>query len=256
MDMAKQLPVLKEKKVKKNTSRKLLLILLLLFVVILAVLFFRSSVSKISEIQIKGYHMITKEEILLKSGLHVGDQFFGTSKETISERIRKIQAVEDVKIDLQFPGVIQINVQEFPAVAYQISQGNGQITGILSNGTNVLLQQDHVLVEKPILTQWKSGDPLLAQLCKQLAMIPDELLTDISEIIPDPTKAYPDRIKMYTRSQFEITTSISLLKDKAEYLNKVIETQQPGLITMLAADTYKPFDRATSDIEPEKETTQ
>jgi len=254
--MVKQLPVLKEKKVKKNTSRKLLLILLLLFVVILAVLFFRSSVSKISEIQITGNDMVAKEELILKSGLHVGDQFFGTSKGTIRDRIRELKAVEDVKIELQFPGVIHIDVQEFPTVAYQISQENGQIAGILSNGTNVLLQKGHILVEKPILTQWKSEDPLLAQLCKQLALIPDELLTDISEIIPDPTKAYPDRIKMYTRSQFEITTSISLLKDKVEYLNKVIETQQPGQITMLAADTYKPFDRVTSDIEQEKETTQ
>ncbi|OPA78468.1 cell division protein DivIB [Paenibacillus selenitireducens] len=254
--MTQQLPVLKEKKVKTNTSRKLLFILLILFVVLLAVLFFRSSMSKISEIHITGNQLIPNQQLVEKSGLHIGDQFFGTSKGTIRERLLENKAVQDVKIELKFPGVISISVQEFSTVAYQMSPTDGKITGLLSNGTTLPLPKDHILVEKPILTNWKAGDALLGKLCKQLGEIPDELLTDISEIMPDPSKSYPDRIKMYTRSQFEVLTTISLMKDKVEYLSNVIETQQPGLITMLTADTYRPFDNTPWGTDLEKDTTQ
>ncbi|MNP59118.1 Cell division protein DivIB [compost metagenome] len=96
-------------------------------------------------------------------------------------------------------------------------------------------------MEKPILTQWKADDPLKEQLSETLAKIPNELTTDISEIIPNPTPSFPDQIRLYTKSQFEVITTISKLPDKVEYLNQVIETERPGKITMLEADTYVPF---------------
>ena len=46
---------------------------------------------------------------------------------------------------------------------------------------------------------------------------------------------------MYTRSKFEVITSVSLLRDKVEYLNQVTEMERPGVITMLEADSYVPF---------------
>ena len=67
------------------------------------------------------------------------------------------------------------------------------------------------------------------------------MISDISEILPSPTPSFPDRIKLYTRSKFEVITAVSLLRDKVEYLNQVIEMEQPGIITMLEADSYEPF---------------
>lgn len=57
-------------------SRKLLTILILLFVALLAVLFFNSSISKISEIQIEGTRFVTREEIGKAAAILVGDAFF------------------------------------------------------------------------------------------------------------------------------------------------------------------------------------
>ncbi|MNP62349.1 Cell division protein DivIB [compost metagenome] len=91
------------------------------------------------------------------------------------------------------------------------------------------------------MTGWKEEDPYKTKLSQALAEIPNELTSDISEIVPSPTLSFPDRIKLYTRSHFEVITAISLLKDKVEYLNQVIETEEPGLIKMLEADTYVPF---------------
>jgi cell division protein FtsQ len=46
---------------------------------------------------------------------------------------------------------------------------------------------------------------------------------------------------MYTRTKFEVITAVSVLPEKIDALNAVIETQEPGKITMLLADTYVPF---------------
>ncbi|CAH0119552.1 MULTISPECIES: cell division protein FtsQ/DivIB [unclassified Paenibacillus] len=254
--MQKSMPVLKEKKVKPRGNRKLLFILLLLFIILLAVLFFRSSISKISEVRFAGNRYVSNEELWKTSGVKIGDQYFGTSKGTIRERLLAIPSIEDVKVDKHFPGVIDVQVKEFATVAYELSQTDGHLSAILANGTNVSLTDKDVIVEKPILTQWKADDPNKALLSKELALIPNELLADISEIIPYPSQSYQDRIKIYTRSQFEVVTAISLLQDKVRYLSGIIETQQPGIITMLAADSYIPYEGAADGAEQEKETTQ
>lgn len=247
-----QIPVLKENRPKGNTSRKIVIILLLLFIVLLAVLFFRSSVSRISAIEITGNVYTATADLLEESGLREGDQFFGTSATEIIERLKTIKAVSTVTVEKQFPGTIHIKVQEFPTVAYELDT-SGVLKAILSNGTSLNVPPTiGVAVEKPILTQWKPNDPLKAKLSEALAQIPNELTTDISEIIPNPTPSFPDQIRMYTKSQFEVITTISLLTDKVEYLNQVIETERPGKITMLEADTYVPFipDNPEDDAEP------
>lgn len=247
-----QIPVLKKNRPKGNTSRKIVIILLLLFIVLLAVLFFRSSMSRISAIEITGNVYTATSELLEKSGLREGDQFFGTSTAEVIERLKTNKAISTVTVDKQFPGIIHIKVQEYATVAYELGS-DGTLKAILASGTSLTVPATiGVAVEKPILTQWKADDPLKAKLSQTLAKIPNELTTDISEIIPNPTPSFPDQIRMYTKSQFEVITTVSLLSDKVEYLNQVIETERPGKITMLEADTYVPFipDDPEDDAEP------
>ena len=72
-------PVLKEPQRKKKGSRKVAGILFLLVLILLCVLFFRSSLSKISTINFQGNTYLTDEELLEVSGLTIGAPFFGTS---------------------------------------------------------------------------------------------------------------------------------------------------------------------------------
>lgn len=131
-------------------------------------------------------------------------------------------------------------------MAYELDEA-GSLEAILSSGAAVSVKDTGIAVEKPILTNWKADDPYKTKLCQALADIPNELTSDISEIVPSPTLSFPDRIKLYTRSRFEVITAISLLKDKVEYLNQVIENEQPGLIKMLEADSYVPFHTEAED---------
>lgn len=243
-----RLPLLKEDKPVKKMSRKITVILLLLFLALLAVIFFRSSVSRITEINIQGNKYSTREDLLARSGLVVGGQFFAASANSVEEELKGLKTVQEATVVKNFPGVVNITIAEFPAVAYELDQ-QGTLEAILSSGAAVKVNETGIAVEKPILTNWGADDPYKAKLCQALAGIPNELTSDISEIVPSPTLSFPDRIKLYTRSHFEVITAISLLKEKVEYLNQVIETEQPGLIKMLEADTYVPFITENEDKE-------
>lgn len=249
------IPVLKADKPKKmRTSRKIIFILMLLFLALIAVLFFRSPISRISEIKIQGNVFATKEKLLQTGDLHVGDQFFGVSVSKLKERLMAMNSVQSVIVDKHFPGVIEIEIQEYPTVAYEIGQ-EGSLIAILSSGATVPVSTSGIAIEKPILTQWDPVDPNKLELSQVLGGIPNQLTSDISEIMPSPTASFPDRIKLYTRSKFEVITAVSLLKDKVEYLNQVIETEEPGLITMLEADSYVPFLSVNNEFENEDGTT-
>ncbi|MFD2116219.1 cell division protein FtsQ/DivIB [Paenibacillus yanchengensis] len=240
--MDKQLPVLQEPEVKKKINKKLLFILILLFLVLLAVLFFNSSLGKISDIRISGTALTKHTEIVQVSGLAKGDAFFQTSSSKIKKRLLTLPEVQSAEVSKKFPGVIQIKIIEQPTVAFDIAE-DGTLYAILASGTSVPI--DHtkdIVMDKPVLTGWLADDPIKQQLAEQLALIPAKQLSDLSEIIPVPSNAYPDRIRMYTRTQFEVITAVSVLPDKIDALNAVIEQQEPGKITMLLADTYVPFD--------------
>jgi len=244
-----QMPVLKEPPRKRRGSKKLLGILLLLFMSLLAVLFFNSSISKISDIEIKNNHFVQIEEIMRASSIVVGDPFFGAASATIAERIETIPQVEQVKVVKEFPGKVTISVEEYPVVAFELTI-DGDIVAILSNGSSVNARNDaSLLLDKPVLTGWSADDAVKKELTTQLGIIPAELLSDLSEIIPIPSTAYPDRIRIYTRTKFEVVTAVSVLADKIDAMNAVIETQEPGKITMLLADTYVPFDAESEENE-------
>ena len=97
------------------------------------------------------------------------------------------------------------------------------------------------MVDKPVLSGWRKDDPVKAKLCAQLALIKTGDLSQLSEIAPAPTASYPDRIRIYTQTGFEVLTAASLLKDKIATLNAAVEEREPGRLTLLLADTYSPF---------------
>lgn len=255
--MSAPMPVLREPANKKKGSRRLIAVLILLFAVILSVLFFNSPVSKISEIHITGPVYVTDAEIEKAAGIKIGDAFFGTTSRTIGKRVGKLDTVANVTVTKTFPGKIRIAVQEYKVVAFELSDQGG-MTAILSNGTSVKAAAGESLADKPVLTGWEPDNPVKAQLTQTLSVIPAAELADLSEIIPYPSKAYPDRIKIYTRTKFEVVTAVSVLKEKIKAINAVIETQEPGKITMLLADTYVPFGDSAgeNDDQLEKESTQ
>lgn len=250
-----QIPVLKEHRPKPKTGRKIVFILILLFLALLAVLFFRSPVSKVTEIHFTGNTFNTDKQLIEKTELSIGMQYFSVDIDKMKEHLTSIGTIESAEVDKQFPGVVNVTVEEYPTVAYELAK-DGSLQAILASGKSIPVSASGIPVEKPILTQWDPKDPNKVKLSEVLADIPNSMTSDISEILPSPTPSFPDRIKMYTRSKFEVITAVSLLRDKVEYLNQVIEMEEPGVITMLEADSYVPFKPVNPDEEGQESSTQ
>jgi cell division protein FtsQ len=259
MALQERMPVLREERKKsRRGSRKLLFFLLLLFVTLLAVLFFRSSLSKIAQIEIVGNMALSAEEIGQASGIANGHNFFGFRTSTVEKRIEQLQAVERVEVRKKFPGSIRISVAEYPRVAFQI-RPDGDKEMLLSNGMAIPVKDKSIVVDKPILSGWDDSNPWKVKLCETLRKIPDKTLAEISEIKPSPTKTYEDKIKMYTRSQFEVFTTVTYLPDKILYLDEMIEQMSDkdvnsGVFELLEANTHIPFDQYYGKQETTKDT--
>ncbi|NOV03411.1 cell division protein FtsQ/DivIB [Paenibacillus planticolens] len=234
-------------KPRARTNRKLLFFLFIFFAIILFILFMQSSLSRVSAIEVEGNELMSSETIGQASQIAVGDRFFAFSSRTIAQRISSLPMVKAAVVKKHFPGVVHITVQEFPKVAFQIGT-DGKKQAVLADGAVVELPAgSSIPLDMPILTGWTDGDPNKAALCKVLSEIPESALSDISEIKPDPSEPYPDKIKLYTRSQFEVYTTIAYLPEKIDNLPAYIASLQEdhitsGIIKMLEVEYHAPFE--------------
>ncbi|MBN2983376.1 MULTISPECIES: cell division protein FtsQ/DivIB [Cohnella] len=245
--MAERIPALKRTSAEgeaapRRKGGKLLWIVFVLFVVVMIFLFFRSSLSKVSSVQISGNVHVTAEDVMSAGTVREGDSFFFPGAEEMERRIRELPPVESVKVTKRFPGKIEIAVKEFEEVAVELDE-TGKTLVVLASGIAVPVSGD--LPDKPVLTGWSEMEAQRSALCVALGQLPDSLLRDLSQIAPDPSSAYPDRIKIFTRSRFEVTTTIERLPEKTTVLSEIVENREPGKVVLLEADTYRPFSAQT-----------
>ncbi|MFS0839559.1 cell division protein FtsQ/DivIB [Paenibacillus sp. 1P03SA] len=246
-----KVPVLPNPKPRRTrANRKLLTLLFLFFVTILAVLFFRSSLSRVSEIKIEGNELLSSEEIGQAAAVKNGDHFFAVGSEGVRERVAALRMVQSVEVSKHFPGQISIMVHEYPRVAFQFG-ADGVKQAVLADGSVVPVAKEDMPVDKPILTGWTENDPNRIALCKALASIPSGYLSDISEIRPDPSEAYRDKIKMYTRTKFEVVTTVGYLPNKITNLSAYITSMQgsevnSGILVLLETDDHMPLDTGSA----------
>lgn len=240
-----KIPVIQKPPVKKKSNRKLVTLVVLFFLVVFVFLFLRSSLSKISTIEIVGNELVAQDQIRQALEVKPGDSYFLFRASKAVRDLKAISSLQQVRITKHFPGVIRVEVTEFPRVAFQLSD-DGKFVAVLSNSNLVSIDGQKIPMDKPLLTGWKDNDPLKQKLCEILATIPDPYMSDISEIIPDPSAAWDDRIKMYTRSQFQVSTRVQLLSVKMPLLGDIVRSTKEknintGLITMLEQDRSSGF---------------
>lgn len=247
MSAQQPMPVVRGERPRRRGNRKLLLFLFVFFVALLGVLFFQSSFSKIHVVAVEGNRLLTTEQIVESAGVYAGDHFFAVSGREIEERVKKLGAAEDVHVTKRFPGSVTISVKEYPVVALELTR-DGDIAGLLSNGTAVPYGNVENAASRPILSGWED-EALKRKLTKTLATIPPEHLQDVSEIRPSATTSYPDRIVIYTRSHFEVITTVSYLGEKISLLDDYVYDMKAGDMTtgqivLLETDYGQSFEEA------------
>ena len=244
-----KIPLIQKPPVRKRSNRKLVTLVVLFFLVVFVFLFLRSSLSKISTIEIVGNELVPQDQIRQALDVKSGDSFFLFFASKAAKNLKNISSIQQVRVTKHFPSVIRVQVTEFARVAFQLSS-DGKLVAVLSNSNLVAVDGQTIPMDKPLLTGWKDNDPLKQKLCEILATIPDPYMSDISEIIPDPSPAWDDRIKMYTRSQFQVSTRVQLLPTKMPLIGDIVRSTKEknvntGLITMLEQDRSSGFSTNT-----------
>lgn len=252
MPAAERLPVIrKPDKRKARSSRKLLIFLFIFFITLLIVLFFQSSLSDVTKVEVVGHALVSEETVLKEAAIQPGDHFFAVSSSLAAARIAKLPIVQSAEVHKYFPGKIVIEVKEHPKVAYQLD-ANGKIEALLADGSTVAATNENgFILDMPLLSGWSDSEQKKA-LCKALSGIDPQLLSDVSEIIPYPSQGYPDRIKMYTRTQFEVHTRIAYLPEKMSVMNGRINTLlqngvSGGILKLLEVDSHIPYEALDSE---------
>lgn len=261
MPMGNAIPAMKPDGPKeKRGGGKLRRLVIVFFITLFLILFFQSSISKISQIEIEGNELVSAEEIIAASGARAGDNFFTLGTSTVQNNVKKHPFIETAEAVKSFPGVLRIKVKEFRRVGFQLAE-DGTKEVLLADGSALPVagQAANVPMDMPILSGWLADNPLKAKLCLALSQVPQQYLSDISEIRPDPSTAYEDRIKIYTRSRYEVLTTIEYLPGNIQYLgfltNELKERgKDSGIITMLEQIRHAPFeeDAASADKAPAK----
>lgn len=232
----------------KRGSGKLRRLVIVFFITLFLILFFQSSISKISQIQVEGNELVSAEEIIAASGARIGDNFFTMGTSAVQVNVQKHPFIESAEVAKSFPGVLKLHVKEYRRVAFQLAE-DGTKEVLLADGSALPVagQAANVPLDMPILSGWMADNPLKAKLCEALSQVPQQYLSDISEIRPDPSTAYEDRIKIYTRSRYEVLTTIEYLPGNIQYLgfltNELKERgKDSGVITMLEQIRHAPFE--------------
>jgi cell division protein FtsQ len=235
---------MKQSKQAMKMKSKLTRVLTLFFVIVAAAIFFKSPLAEIQTIKIKGNLIAGGPDITEKSKLVVGNSFFAFRAGAAENRIEDIPGVKSANVKRSFPGKITLEIDEYRLAAYQVVNGKAEM--VLEDGHVLPMNDLSAWLDRPILSNWTRYEKLKLKLCSVLAELPYEQVADLSEILPAPTKAYPDKIKIYTRSSFEVVTTVSKLKGKMPYLANVVNDlkeagQMSGRITMLEANSSQPF---------------
>jgi cell division protein FtsQ len=105
-----------------------------------------------------------------------------------------------------------------------------------------------LIPDKPILSGWtdKKARILLSDMTRSMVDVERIHLADLSEIVPLPSKAYPDKIQIFTNSGYRVITTIKKFPKYISYLQEVVEKLQAeekmdGYIYMLESIYHQPL---------------
>jgi cell division protein FtsQ len=242
----------RKKKRKEKNNLKWLLLGLIFFMLILLIVFFSSSLSRVQTITVNGEQLISEAEIIKASKILINDQYLFTFTDEIVANVKKLGSIEDVRVIKKFPGVIQLEIKEYLPVAY-ILRVDGERDVVLANGKR-LPASSEMLLDKPILSGFADAqmESKLSQMTEALIKVDRIHLNDLSEIVPVKSKTYSDKIQIFTRSGYEVFTTIQYFPKKIIHLQEIIgrlkaKDIQDGYINLLEADHYSPFKTEAED---------
>lgn len=200
---------------KRTLSPWIYVIIGLLFMGILLVLFFQSPLNRIEEIRIHGNHLVSKEQILKASNLQQTGSFFYVNSSHIKNKLEEMPEIQHANIEKSFPNRININIKEFPVIAY-VQREDGWFVPILWNGEMLLDHPQTDLIEAmPIIHQKDRTNQTVQLALQNLMRISKQIRADIEFVYAVPE--HPDRVRLISKYHHQIYIRAKDLHEKLIY---------------------------------------
>ncbi len=249
-----RIPKLKQQR-KKKANRRLILMLFLFFTLILCIIYFQSPLSKVRNLTITGNESISIDDVKEKSGITTDTNIWKINRSDTEALIEKLPEIENANVSIKFPNTVHIQLNEFEKLAY-LSQGRDFIP-VLSNGEvlqNGLTQE--IPVNAPILISFKEGE-VLNEMISSLKLLPEEILSTISEIHHNPSETDAYRILLYMNNGFEVNATLRNFTEKMVHYPSIIsqlDPSQKGVIDLEVGSFFKAYKvEEAEEVELEKE---
>lgn len=231
-----RIPRIKEQPKKKKGNRLFIFLLLLFCIVVILILYFQSSYSKLSAVEISGNIIVSDERLLTQAKLELGMPYFNFRSSEVKKRLEQMIEIDELEITRVFPNRVSIKVKEFPITSYWLQ--DNQLFPVISSG-EILLNRPWInnRVDRPILSNWKNKEGL-PELSKELERLPLSISGRISEITSAPIISDPYRLILYMEDGYEVRTSIRNFAENMSFYPDFVEQvelegNQEGIFNLL-----------------------
>jgi cell division protein FtsQ len=187
----------------------------LFFAGMLLVLFLRSPLSEIKEIQVTGNQLVSEREILTKARLKRGASYFYVNAQAIEHALETVPEIKEAQVAKVFPNKVYIQVEEETTVAF-FKTREGKLYPILSDGS-VLTHRPVSLwrADMPVFEGWTTSSPAFKLTAQKLAMLPTGIRRELRVV--KPVDDHLDQVEILSRRQHQIFVRVADLNKKMSY---------------------------------------
>lgn len=227
----------------RKTNKRLTAIIVLFFILIAFLIYFNSSFSKITMIQITGLNLLQEKDIYDKAGLDNNMQYFLTGVSNIENSLLELLEVKEVEVTKTFPGKLFIRIEENNPIAFIYR--NDKFTLLLENGYIYHKDITKKYLDIPYITKW-TDDTGIKDLANELTETDPSVLYQISEIQQNPQTLYPNQLLLITKEGYKVHINLDELSDRLELYPLIVESLKSkstklGDIYMVESIRFKEF---------------
>lgn len=250
LSLEDRIPKIKEHR-RRKANRRLIFLLSLFFLLIACVVYFQSPLSHIHSIKVDGNQSISEEEMLVASGLRIGDNIWKVNKKEATKKIKELPEIKSAEISYKFPNKLEIIVKEFKTIAYV--EKENKFYPILENGIR-LDKEINSNLHSPILIGFTENE-VLDELAAQLQQIPSEIVNSISEIKYEPKETDKYRIILYMNDGFEVHATMMTFAEKMTYYPSIVSQLDPeikGVIDFEVGSYFRKYEIEEEEVVEEE----
>jgi cell division protein FtsQ len=243
IDITERVPAMKKRRRRRTNLKFIALITIFLFIILL-LLYFQSSFSDISKIDVSGANLKEDEFYIEESTLKLSDSIWGFKVSDVEKSISENDRVKSVEVKRVWINKVKISIKEWQKVAY-ISK-DGMFYPLLDNGVVFDESSELVPIDAPIFLGFEDN-ALRKKILKQLTQLKPEVLSLISQMNASPSEADPYAITLYMNDGYEVRADANTLAEKLNYYPSIVaqieneETFEKGIVDIEVGSYYRPF---------------